>query len=359
MAFIEIKNVYQKRDGRDILKNVNLSIDRAKVFALIGPTGAGKTTLLRLIDMLDKPSAGRFLFDGIDVTSSDGARLAARRRLAFVLQKPVVFNTSVYDNIIYGLRWHGLDGQRVREKADAILETVGMTAYRKRYARTLSGGEVQRVAFARALATSPEVLLLDEPTANLDPLSASKIEDLVWGIVKRDAITVIMATHDMSQGQRLADRIGVLVNGEMVQTGGAREIFTSPNSQEVALFVGMENIIDGVISACEKELAVISVDGGTVEAVTSCSAGEKVHVGIRPEDVTLSLSSLSSSARNCLVGMVNYTVYDGPLCRVGLDCGFPLVSLVTRKSAEEMDLQKGKKVYATFKAVAIHVIRRH
>ena len=359
MFFIDIIDVGQKRDGRDILKNVNLGIDRGKVFALIGPTGAGKTSLLRVIDMLDRPSAGRIIFDGVDVTSSEKARLTARRRMAFVLQKPVVFNTSVYDNIAYGLRWHGLDRLRAREKADGILETVAMTPYRKRNARTLSGGEVQRVAIARALATGPEVLLLDEPTANLDPVSALKIEDILWAVIKRDAITVVMATHDMSQGQRLADRIGVLVNGEIVQTGGAREVFTSPRSREVAEFVGMENIIDGEIFACEKELAVIRVDGGTVEAVTDCSAGEKVLVGIRPEDVTVALSRLSSSARNCLAGTITYTVFDGPLCRVRIDCGFPLVALVTRKSAEEMDLQKGKQVYATFKAVSIHVIRRH
>jgi len=359
MAFIEIEKVFQKRDGRDILKNVSLAIDRGKVFALIGPTGAGKTTLLRVIDMLDRPSTGRIIFDGVDVTSSEKARLAARRRMAFVLQKPVVFNTTVYENVVYGLRWHGLEARQIREKAEGILEMIGMAAYARRNARTLSGGEVQRVAFARALATGPDVLLLDEPTANLDPVSASKIEDLVWGIIKREAITVVMATHDMSQGQRLADRIGVLVNGEIVQTGGAREVFTSPTNREVAEFVGMENMINGEIFACEKELAVIRVDGGTVEAVTGCSAGEKVLVGIRPEDVTVALTCLSSSARNCLAGTITYTVFDGPLCRAGINCGFPLVALITRKSAEEMDLQKGKQVYATFKAVSIHVIRRH
>ena len=359
MSFIEVNEVYQKRDGRDILKNINLAIDRGKVFALIGPTGAGKTSLLRVIDLLDKPSTGRIVFNGVDLTSSESARLTARRRMAFVLQKPVVFNISVYDNITYGLRWHGLDRRQTREKADSILETVGMNAYRKRNARTLSGGEVQRVAIARALVTGPEVLLLDEPTANLDPVSASKIEELLWTVIKRDAITVVMATHDMLQGQRLADRIGVLVNGEIAQTGGAREVFTSPRSREVAEFVGMENIIDGAIYACEKGLAVISVNGGTVEAVTDCNVGEKVLVGIRPEDVTISLSRLSSSARNCLAGTIIYTVYDGPLCRVGIDCGFTLVVLVTRKSAEELELQKGKQVYAAFKAVSIHVIRRH
>ncbi len=359
MSFIETKDVYQKRDGRDILKNINIGIDHGKILALIGPTGAGKTTFLRLIDMLDKPSSGKILFDGVDVTNSEKARLAARRRMSFVLQKPVVFNTSVYDNVAYGSKWHGLDRRSTREKVDGILETVGLSAYRKRNARTLSGGEVQRVAIARALITKPEVLLLDEPTANLDPVSASKIEDLLWDVIKQETITVIMATHDMSQGQRLADSISVLVNGEIVQSGGAREVFTSPRNREVAEFVGMENMIDGLVTSCEKELAIIDVNSKVVQAVTDCSVGDKVLVGLRPEDVTISLSEVCSSARNCLAGSVVSMVFDGPLCRVGIDCGFPLVALVTRKSAEELELEKGKQVYATFKAVNIHIIKRH
>ena len=359
MSFIETKDVWQKRDGRDILKNINIRIDRGEVFALIGPTGAGKTTLLRLIDMLDKPPAGKIFFDGSDVTTSERARLEARRRMAFVLQKPIVFNASVFDNVAYGLRWHGRDSRQIREKVDIILETIGLAEYKKRNARTLSGGEVQRVAIARALAVEPEVLLLDEPTANLDPVSASKVEDLIWGIIKRDAITVIMATHDMSQGQRLADRIIVLVNGEVVQSGGAREVFTSPRNREVAVFVGMENIIDGVVVSSEAEMIAVDIQGKVIEAVADLKVGERVLVCIRPEDVTVALSRLSSSARNCLAGTVALTVYDGPLCHVEIDCGFPLVALVTRKSADELGLQKGNQVYATFKAVSIHVIRQH
>ncbi len=359
MSFIEAKGIFQKRDGRDILRNVNIGVDRGEILALIGPTGAGKTTLLRIVDMLDRPSAGRLIFNSADVTDSEKNKLAARRRMAFVLQKPVVFNTSVYDNVACGLKWHGVGRQHTRERVDEILEMVALADYRRRNARTLSGGEVQRVAIGRALVTRPEVLLLDEPTANLDPVSASKIEEIVWKIIKRDAITVIMATHDMSQGQRLADRVSVLVNGEIVQSGNAREVFTTPHSREVAEFVGMENIIDGEIFACEQELAIIRVDGGVVEAVTDCGVGEKVLVGIRPEDVTISLSKLPSSARNCLAGTISSMVFDGPLCRVGIDSGFPLVTLVTRKSAEEMGLRNGLQVYVSFKAVSIHVIRQH
>ena len=359
MPLIETRDLWQRRDGEDILKNINLRVERGEVFALIGPTGAGKTTLLRLIDMLDTPAAGKVFFDGADVNASDKIKLETRRRMAFVLQKPVVFNTSVYDNVACGLRWRGVGSRHIRKEVDGILERVGLTGYKHRNARTLSGGEVQRVAIARAIAVQPEVLLLDEPTANLDPVSASKIEELIADIIKRDTITVIMATHDMSQGQRLADRIGVLFNGEMVQSGVSRDIFTSPRNRQVAEFVGMENIIDGVVTSNEGEMAAIDINGRIIEAVTEFDVREEVSVCMRPEDVTVALAKVSSSARNSLAGNITWTVSTGPLCRVEIDCGFPLVALVTRRSAEEMGLKKGTQVYATFKAVSIHVIRRH
>jgi tungstate transport system ATP-binding protein len=279
--------------------------------------------------------------------------------MAFVLQKPVVFNLSVYDNVAYGLKWRGLNRNRVREKVKGILGTVELEKYSKRNARTLSGGEMQRVAIARAIATGPEVLLLDEPTANLDPVSAAKIEDLIGRIIKENDITVLMATHDMEQGQRLADRMSVLVDGEIVQTGNAHEIFTMPKNREVAEFVGMENIIDGVITANEGNMAAIDVHGKTIEAITEYGVGEKVSVCIRPEDVVVAFTRMSSSARNSLAGTISWTAFSGPLCRVEIDCGFPLIALVTKKSAEELGLQKGIQVFGTVKAVSIHVIKRH
>jgi len=359
MSLIETIDLRQRYGERDILKNINLRVERGEVFALIGPTGAGKTTLLRLIDLIDTPTSGKIFFNGADMTVSEKARLEARRRMAFVLQKPVVFNMSVYDNIAYGLRWRGMGRSHVHEKVSSILEMVGLTNYKSRNARTLSGGEVQRVAIARAIAIKPEVLLLDEPTANLDPISASRIEELIAGIIKQDAITVVMATHDMAQGQRLADRISVLIDGEIVQTGGSRDVFTSPQNREVAEFVGMENILDGVIASNEGEVVPIDVNGTIIEAIADYAAGEEVSVCIRPEDVTLALSKISSSARNSLGGEVTWVVSTGPLSRVEIDCGFPLVVLVTKRSAEELGLKKGRRVYATFKATSIHVIKRH
>lgn len=359
MSLIETRDLWQRLGERDVLKNINIRVEQGEVFALIGPTGAGKTTLLRLIDLIDTPTSGKIFFNKAEMTASERVRLEARRRMAFVLQKPIVFNMSVYDNVAYGLRWRGVGGSHIRGKVNSVLEMVGLIDYKDRNARTLSGGEVQRVAIARAITIEPEVLLLDEPTANLDPVSASRIEELIAGIIKRNAITVIMATHDMSQGQRLADRISVLVNGEILQTGDPRDVFASPKNREIAEFVGMENILDGVVVSNDGEMTTIDINGTIIEAVTDYTAGEEVSVCMRPEDVTLALSKISSSARNSIAGEVTWAVSTGPLCRVEIDCGFPLVALVTKRSAEELGLKKGRQIYANFKVVSIHVIRRH
>ena len=358
MSLIEVVGLHQRYNKQEILKNINISIAKGEVFALIGPTGAGKTTLLRLIDLLDLPTSGKIYFDGVDVTESGRVRLEARRRMAFVLQKPMVFNTSVYDNIAYGLKWRGAGKSSIREKVSGILQMVGLSAYKNRSARTLSGGEAQRVAIARAIAIEPEVLLLDEPTANLDPISTSRIEELISNIIHRYDTTIIMATHDMSQGQRLADRIGVLINGEILQTGDPREVFASPRNWEVAEFVGVENIIDGVIIANEEGIATVDVGGITIEAVSDYAVGEKVSVCVRPEDITLALSKPAGSARNSFIGEITRVVSVGSLTRVVTNCGVQLVALVTKKSAEELNLKIGRSIYASFKATAVHIIRR-
>jgi tungstate transport system ATP-binding protein len=217
---------------------------------------------------------------------------------------------------------------------------------------------MQRVAIARAIVSEPELLLLDEPTANLDPASASRTETLITDIIHQYNTTVIMATHDMSQGQRLADRVGVLLNGEIPQTGDWREVFNSPLNKEVANFVGVENIIDGVISSKQEEITLINAGGNTIEAISDYPIGEEVCVCLRPEDITVARTKISSSARNSFAGEITRIVSFGALRRVEVDCGFPLVALVTKRSAEELDLSKGKQVYVSFKVTAIHIIKR-
>jgi tungstate transport system ATP-binding protein len=362
MSLIEVTGLNHRYGERAILENINLSVDRGELFALIGPTGAGKTTLLRIIDLLEIPGAGEIYFDGKCIPRSGKQRLEIRRRMSFIHQKPQVFNLSVYDNVACGLIWRGEEKNKIAGKVDHILEMVGLKGYENRNARTLSGGEAQRVALARSLVLEPEVLLLDEPTANLDPVSTTNIEQLISYVARQHNTTMIIATHDMSQGQQLADRIGVLLDGRLVQTGNATDIFRSPQNEEVAHFVGMENIIEGVIIANNEGIATVDIggnhDGIQVQAVSSYPAGKDVYACIRPEDITLALSSTRSSARNSFRAKVTQVTFLGPLSRVEISCGFRLVVLVTRISAEELNLQVGREVYATFKATGVHIMKR-
>ena len=355
---IEAYNLGQKYGGRYVLRDVNLKIERGEVFAVIGPTGAGKTTLLRLLDLLEMPASGKVHFDGVDVTSHGQERLRVRRRMSFVQQKPVVFTMSVYDNVACGLRWRREKDEVIRQRVEGALELVGMTDYRDRDAKTLSGGETQRVAIARALATQPELLFLDEPTANLDPVSVSKVEEVLAHIVGEHRMTVVMATHDMSQGQRLADRIGVLVDGRILQVGTPNEIFTLPESREVAEFVGIENILAGVVSGKDGSLVAVDVNGSIIEAISDYEVGERVYALIRPEEITLISAKGLSSARNTFQGKIVKMSLVEPLIRIEVNCGFSLLCLVTKRSAEELNLTIGKVVYASFKASGVRIIRR-
>lgn len=356
MSLIQTIDLHQRFGTRNVLRGISLNVEKGEILAIIGPTGSGKTTLLRLIDQLDQPASGKVLFDGQEVTPR--LRTALRRRISMVLQKPVVFDASVYDNVAYPLRVRKYSRKAMPEKVNTMLQTVGLDGYQKRNARTLSGGETQKVALARALVTDPQVLLLDEPTANLDPVSLNSIEEFILRFNRDNGMAIVIATHEMAQGQRLAHRIGVMMNGELVQVGKPENIFYAPSDLRVARFVGVENILKGRITANEGGLAQIRLNGHSLEAVTDHSTGEEVYVFVRPEEITVSLEAPSSSARNVFSGDIRLLALSGPLARVEIDCGVTLVALVTKRSAEDLSLRAGQRVHTSFKATAIHVISR-
>jgi tungstate transport system ATP-binding protein len=217
---------------------------------------------------------------------------------------------------------------------------------------------MQRVAIARALVTDPEMLLLDEPTANLDPISIAKVEEVLEQIIGEKNITILMATHDIPQGQRLAGRMGVLINGEILQIGSPNEVFCSPQNREVAELVGVENVLAGVITYKEDELVTVEVNGNSIQAISELTLGEKVHVLIRPEDITFTPSRNVSSARNMFDGEIIRMTQVGQLVRIEVDCGIPLLGVLTMVSAQELGITMGKRLYASFKVTAIHVIKR-
>ncbi len=358
MALIETEKLSREFDGLKALADISLEIDRGEIFALIGPTGAGKTTLIRLLDAIDVPTGGRILFDGVDITRSKPRRLAARRRMACVQQKPIVFSMSVFDNVACGLRWRREKRHVIREKVETALELVGLTDHRDRFAKLLSGGETQRVALARALVTEPEVLFLDEPTANLDRVSIANIEDVLTRITSEGGTTVILATHDIPQGYRLSTRIGVLIGGKLWQQGSPAEVLRTPESIKVAEFVGVENILTGVVEDKKGDLATIRVGETLIEAISEFSRGDRVDALVRPEDIIFTPSRDPSSARNILRGTITRMTPTGSLVRIEVDCGFPLRGILTTSSARELKLEPGRAIFANFKATAIHTIKR-
>ncbi|MFC1925830.1 ABC transporter ATP-binding protein [Chloroflexota bacterium] len=359
MSLMELINVGQAYNKAALLEGINLKIERGEVIAMIGPTGAGKTTLIRIMALLEPPATGEVWFDGIDIARSGNHKLEARRRMAYVQQKPIVFSMNVFDNIACGLKWRHIAKDVVRQRVENALELIGMEEFGNRDARTLSGGETQRVAIARALVTDPELLLLDEPTANLDPLSATKIEGVLEKIIAGGETTVVMTTHDMAQGQRLAGKIGVLIDGKMPHIGSPTEVFFSPNSTEVAEFVGVENMLPGVVTSRDDELITIDVNGNQVEAVSNHTTGDKVYVLIRPEDLTFSFKKEASSARNRIEGDISRMTPLGPLVRIELDCqGISLFGILTKRSVTDMNLSIGSHLDASFKVTAIHIITR-
>ena len=198
---IRIEGITKTFGKNDVLKGITLEIKKGEIFTLIGPSGSGKTTVLRILDLLDKPTSGTYLFDGTDMQAPDTDVLAFRRRMAMVFQKPAVLNTTVEENVAFGLKFRKVNPTAIAGKVAAALGLVGLSHLPGRRAVTLSGGEMQRVAIARAMVTNPDVLLMDEPTANLDPVSADIIESLIQNINHDHKTTIVLATHDMAQGQ--------------------------------------------------------------------------------------------------------------------------------------------------------------
>ncbi len=356
---IRIEDLTRKFGSSEIIHRTDLEIRKGEVFTLIGPSGSGKSTILRLIDLLDLPTTGRIVFDGQDTGGSEKVRLATRRRMAMVFQKPAVLNTSVEKNVGFGLKFRGVPAAESARRVASALDMVGLSHFAARKAVTLSGGEMQRVALARAIVTEPEVLLLDEPTANLDPVSSDVIEELISRINREFRTTIVMATHDMIQGQRLADRIGVIMDGSLVQTGTAAEIFYQPKGKAIARFVGIDAITGGEIVETSGGLATIRAGGSCFEAVTPLPKGRRVALFIRPEEVALTPGNglpPKSSVRNQLSGRIAKMVPSGPFVRVTVDCGIPVIALITRRSCSELGFVVGSEVVAGVKATAIHVL---
>ncbi len=235
-ALLEVRGVSKRFDSGPALSDATLAVAQGEILGILGPSGAGKSTLLRILALLEVPSNGEVVFEGKPASARNDVSLAARRRMAVVLQKPTVFRDTVLHNVMYGLRVRGVARGESETRAAAALDAVGLGAKGTRPARTLSGGEMQRMAFARAWVTSPAILFLDEFTANLDPATVELLEGRVREYRKGGG-TVVMVTHNLPQGRRLADRVALLLTGRLVEAGPAAPFFDGPQSSDARDFL--------------------------------------------------------------------------------------------------------------------------
>jgi tungstate transport system ATP-binding protein len=239
LAF-QLRDVTKIYDERQVLHIGALDIHDGEVLGLVGPSGAGKSTLLRLLNFLEMPSRGDIIYKGHHFGDEGAIPLSVRRRVTTVFQRPLLLSQSVWGNVAYGLR---LRGRRdVDEQVSAALEQVGLCDLAQQKARTLSGGEAQRVALARAIVLEPDVLLLDEPTANLDPYNVGLIEDIVRSLNEDYGTTIVLVTHNVFQARRLAERVGLLLSGQMVEVADRATFFESPTDPRTQAFVQGEMV---------------------------------------------------------------------------------------------------------------------
>jgi len=342
------------------LRDIDLSITEGEYFVILGPTGAGKTVLLEALAGLVRPSRGKILFDGVNVTHLP----PEQRGIGFLYQDYALFpHLSVAQNIGYGLRLRGVAQDETKRRVSQISELLGIGHLLHRSPGTLSGGEQQRVAMARALIVEPKLLLLDEPLSALDPELRLELQRELLRIHEAYGATTLHVTHNFEEAVAMADRIAVVHQGQVVQVGTPENIFRRPSSEFVARFVGVRNIFQGHLHVVEAGFQRLRLNGLEIAIATDFKQDGQVHCSIRPEDIIVSRQEILSSARNCFRGRITHIDDRGTLVYVtvrvprqpGEDNGVEFISAITRRSLRDMGLHEGQAAYIAFKASAVHV----
>lgn len=350
---IRVDHLEQEAGGQLILNNVSLEFAPGEVNVILGPNGAGKSSFLRLLGLLDQPSRGELFYDGVPLSvMRRSERTALRRRFGFVFQTPLLMAGTVEGNLLYGPRLRGL---KVSSSAlKHVLEMTGLQGRESQDARQLSGGEKQRLQLARVMLLDPDLYLLDEPTANLDPLSVKNIESAMTRLA-RSGKTIILATHNLIQARLLAAKAVFLKAGRLLQAGSTAEMLSRPLSLDLAEFSAAENIVSGTLAG-NAERTVLVCGKLAIEVVSERCHGAAAAV-IRPEDILLAKEPISSSARNCFHGSITALTDLGLITSVCVDCsGILFTVFVTRISCAQMSLATGMNVTLTFKATSVHLL---
>jgi molybdate transport system ATP-binding protein len=335
--------------GFQLDAGLSLPLHRAPITVLFGPSGAGKTTLLRMLAGLHRPAEGSIVFRGRPWFDSSRAidLPPQQRRAGFLAQDYALFpHLTVAANIAYAAP---------PGEGSKYLDAFGLTEFAGRVPRAISSGQRQRVALARALSANPVLLLLDEPLSALDAATRGRTRQQLRQMLLSSGIPAIVVTHDRVEAVALGDWIVVMLDGRVRQSGPIRDVLQHPADAQVAESVGVENVLPAHIVGRESGLLTLETGGVTLQSVDGGEEGPVVAC-IRAEDVALTRDLTSpSSARNRLTGRVTSVVMEAPLSRIGLDCGFPMVAVITAQSASDLQLKADDVVCAIVKTTSVHV----
>jgi ABC-type Fe3+/spermidine/putrescine transport system ATPase subunit len=317
MAFIEIQNLFKRFKDVVAINRIQLEISKGEMLTLLGPSGCGKTTTLRCIAGLEKPEEGDIIIDGQPMLSA-GFVPPSKRGIGMVFQNYAVWpHMKVFSNIVYGLKLQKITKREIRERAEQVLELVGLAGLEDRYPAQLSGGQQQRVALARALVTNPKVLLLDEPLSNLDAKLREELRFEIKSLVRRMGITSVYVTHDQAEAMVISDRIAVMDSGNVVQIGNSQDIYKKPANRFVADFIGTMNFMSGEVVEVLQDRNAVSVRTEFSDKVicmapdsTSATTGTKVYASIRPEDVEV-FTDRPEAVENVFKGNIVHKAYLG------------------------------------------------
>src|SRR5262245_12283980 len=320
---VQFDNISKRFGGVTAIDRLSLDIYQGEFFALLGPSGCGKSTLLRLLAGFEAPDEGRVLLDGVDL----GGVPPHRRPVNMMFQSYALFpHLTVEGNIAFGLKQDGLPKQEIATRVADVLALVKLEGLGARKPQQLSGGQRQRVALARALVKRPRVLLLDEPLAALDKKLRGETQFELMHLKQELGLTFVIGSHDQEEAMTVADRIGVMNHGRVIQVATPPELYEQPNSRWVADFVGEVNLVEGrVADIAETGTVIESAAVGTLRAgaVKGAKPGDTVWVALRPEKVRV-LRVKPAVTENCVSGVVRDIAYLGDLSvyNVALDNGF-------------------------------------
>ena len=348
----ELKELTKAYGSKVVVNTVNLQIHEGEILALLGPNGSGKSTVLKILAFIENPTGGTVKFHGEEVNFKKTEQVRMQSTLVF--QKTALFSSSVYSNVAYGLKIRKMPKNERDEEVKKALKLVKLEGFEKRSARKLSGGEQQRVAIARALVLKTKLLLLDEPTANLDPRNAGILEEVIETVNLENKVTIVLATHNMFQAEKLPHRIALMNEGKITEIGTPFEIF-GKLSKNLASFGAVENTFSGYAQPTSKGTTIVDLGSNVHVEVTEQRQGETT-IFVNPQDIILCQEPPHSSARNAFRGKITEIIDLSNIVKLKVDVGRVFSVQITKRSFNEMALTLGSQVCIVFKASSVNVL---